>query len=87
MLKKFLTFCINRVIMSPSHTDAIADVLKRYDLKFHYINSNPECPSTELCDFSEKFYFNVLLDDKAAFVEKDWETIKTFLEVQYGTKI
>jgi hypothetical protein len=45
-------------------------------LNFNAINCNPECPSTDLCDFQDKFYFNFLLDDKAGFDgTKDWREI------------
>jgi len=44
---------------------------------FKYLNENPECPSNKTGDFSKKFYFNVLLDDRAGFnPDTDWlETI------------
>jgi len=64
------------ILWTSSHPDAIKGALERFDLAFHYINQNPDCPNTELCDFSHKFYFNVLLDDKAGFNgEEDWFTI------------
>jgi hypothetical protein len=51
-------------------------VVQRFDLNFNGINCNPECPSTDLCDFQDKFYFNFLLDDKAGFDgTKDWREI------------
>ena len=55
------------ILWTSSWTDAVQDILKRYDLKFNYFNENPECPSTDMCDFNKKHYFNVLIDDKAGF--------------------
>jgi len=68
------------ILWTSSHSDSINDILRRHDLKFHYINENPECKSTELCDFSQKFYFNILLDDKSGYVgATDWQEIKSTL--------
>ena len=68
------------ILWTSSYDDSVKDILKRYDLKFHYFNENPECPSTDMCDFGDKFYFNILLDDKAGFSGKtDWFEIKNIL--------
>jgi adenine C2-methylase RlmN of 23S rRNA A2503 and tRNA A37 len=51
-----------------------------HGIKFDYLNENPECGNTDYADFGSKFYFNVLLDDKAGFdPEKDWKTIDLVL--------
>ena len=44
---------------------------------FKYLNENPDCPSNKTGDFSTKFYFNVLIDDRAGFEPEDngWEKI------------
>lgn len=48
-----------------------------HQIRFSYFNENPECSSTSLASFEDKFYFNILLDDKAGFVgETDWLLIK-----------
>lgn len=49
-----------------------------FGIHFKYINENPEYfPKTDYADFSKKFYYNVLLDDKAGFdPHTDWELIK-----------
>jgi len=49
--------------------------LKENDIFFDYVNENPDCPSTELADFSRKFYFNCLLDDKAGWKPEDWKEL------------
>ena len=68
------------ILWSSSHNDAISKVydnLAKEGVHFDYINSNPECPNTHLCDFGKKFYFNILLDDKAGFEGKtDWFLIE-----------
>jgi hypothetical protein len=63
-------------LWSSSHYSSMIDVVDRFNLKFHYFNINPECPSNRLCDFQNKFYFNFLLDDKAGFDgNNDWHEI------------
>jgi hypothetical protein len=45
-------------------------------INFDYINENPECIDTKTGCFDDKFYFNVLLDDKAGFDgHNDWKEI------------
>jgi hypothetical protein len=44
---------------------------------FEYFNGNPHAKDTPRSDFSKKFYFNVLLDDRAGFEpDTDWGLIK-----------
>lgn len=42
-------------------------LLKHQGVKFSYFNENPECRDTETGDFSKKFYYDILLDDRAGF--------------------
>jgi len=52
------------------------------DIIFKYLNENPECASNKTGDFSKKFYFNVLLDDRAAFdPDVDWQDVIRSLNV------
>jgi hypothetical protein len=37
------------------------------EIEFSHLNENPECPSNKMGDFKSKFYFNVLIDDRAGF--------------------
>lgn len=49
---------------------------------FKYLNENPECPSNKTGDFSKKFYYNVLIDDRAGFEpETDWGNILSSLKL------
>jgi hypothetical protein len=73
------------ILWTSSHKEALDKTLPMLEawagIKFHYLNENPEVPSTELCDFKSKFYFNILLDDKAGFNgNQDWITIKKTLK-------
>lgn len=72
------------ILWTSSHvfpTSKVLDGLEKHGVTFKYVNSNPECPNTTLCDFSKKFYFNILLDDKAGFEgDKDWYLIEKELK-------
>lgn len=71
---------ISLILWSSSHitpTAKVLDDLAKHGVYFDYVNSNPECQNTTLCDFSKKFYFNILLDDKAGFEgATDWFLIE-----------
>lgn len=46
------------------------------NIVFKYLNENPECPNNKTGDFSKKFYFNVLIDDRAGFnPDTDWAEV------------
>jgi hypothetical protein len=71
------------ILWTSSYNSSINDILIRLNLKFNYINCNPEVSNNELCDFSNKFYFNILLDDKAGFNGiSDWIDIHNALNLQ-----
>jgi hypothetical protein len=45
-------------------------------IHFKYLNENPECDKGKLGDFSKKFYYNILLDDRAGFNPySDWQDL------------
>jgi hypothetical protein len=48
---------------------------------FKFINENPDCPSTGYGCYDKKFYFNVLIEDKAGFdAEVGWEEVRKEFE-------
>jgi hypothetical protein len=58
------------IIWSGLHTDQQAAVSKLFldnGIKIDYFNENPLERNTVTGNFSDKFYFSVLLDDKAGF--------------------
>ncbi len=71
------------ILWTSSHWDAIAKVRERLaeqDVWFNYVNSNPEVPNDDLCDFEHKPYFDILIDDKGgAEGSTDWHLIKAEL--------
>lgn len=51
-------------------------------INFKYLNENPECSSNKTGDFSKKFYYNLLLDDRAGFdPSTDWENLTDCLNI------
>jgi hypothetical protein len=56
---------------------------------FNYINQNPLEKSTKIADFTAKFYFNILIDDKSGFSPEDgdWLLMGKELERITGDKI
>ena len=75
---------IKLIMWTSSHaepTNAIHEELKSNDIHFDFLNGNPACPTTDLCNFNQKFYFNILLDDKAGFEgATDWFLIEDELK-------
>jgi hypothetical protein len=71
---------ISLIMWTSSHvipTSKVLDGLEKNGIHFAYVNENPECPNTELCDFRKKFYFNIGIDDKFGFEgDKDWFLIE-----------
>jgi hypothetical protein len=45
-------------------------------ITFEFVNKNTDCDKTEYGDFTDKPYYNVLIEDKAGFEpEKDWKEL------------
>lgn len=87
--KEVLRWLTNRkdmclILYTSSHQDAIKDILAwfaEYSIHFDYVNENPECKNTDICDFTDKPYFDILLEDKAGFNgNKGWIDIKNALK-------
>ena len=57
-------------------------MMPRNDIKFDYLNENPEClTESHQGDYSKKFYFNLLLDDRAGFdYTTDWNILVETIE-------
>lgn len=72
---------IRLILYTSSHIDQrfefMQNVYHRYGISFDYHNGNPEIPNTETGDFDDKFYYSLLLDDKAGFdPEVDWKDLR-----------
>lgn len=61
----------------PAPISKILDNLEKEGVVFDFVNENRDCPNDKLCSFDKKFYFNILLDDKAGLEgDKDWFLIE-----------
>ena len=71
---------------SAIYQNEIVKKLNSFGIKIYAVNHNPDfahnCSTQEIyADFSTKFYFDILLDDKAGFdPQNDWEELYRFLE-------
>lgn len=70
------------ILYTSSYPEQIENYLKLFKengINFKYANSNPDAVNTKYgCFFNGKFYFSLMIDDKAAIV--DWSTIKKEFE-------
>lgn len=63
------------ILWSSIHKADEANIRKLFadhDINVHYVNENPEVPNTDTGNFERKFYFSVLVDDKAGFTPDQW---------------
>jgi hypothetical protein len=75
---------VKLILWTSSHRPVIdnaLEFLRKKGIFFDYVNENPDIDNDKLCDFSDKFYFDVLLDDKAGFYPaRDWPIINQILK-------
>ena len=71
------------ILWTSSHQEEITEVLRaaaKEGFFFDYVNGNPAESNSIRANFDKKFYFNILLEDKAGFDgETDWLLIKNEL--------
>lgn len=67
------------ILWSSAHAHeqgAIMNFFSRNGIDVDYFNENPEVANTKTGAFNQKFYFSILLDDKAGFDPiVDWATV------------
>jgi hypothetical protein len=62
--------------------DFMGTMYHQHNVDFSYHNGNPEVQNTDTGDFTEKFYHNVLLDDRAGFDPlNDWRELSENMEM------
>ena len=72
----------------PKEMEIYMNTFKEDKINFKYVNENPEIDSSkgDFGYYKEKFYFNVLFEDKAGFDPKtDWEYIYNYLKNEKAT--
>lgn len=74
---------IRIILWTSSHSKEVVELVregKRRNITFDYCNRNPLEFNTDRACFDLKFYFNILLEDKAGFEpESDWLLVKNEL--------
>ena len=79
------------ILWTSSYPKVISEIVEEMagqDIKFIAVNGNPFERNNELSDFSQKPYFNILIDDKAGFEpDRDWTLVGRELEKITGDKI
>jgi hypothetical protein len=65
----------------PHEIEQYIEYFAKHGIHFDHINKNPEVADGGYGYYNDKFYFNVLMDDKAGFDgETDWAEIKALLK-------
>jgi len=79
------------IIWSSCHTHtklAVSKFFKQNGIYFDFFNQNPDIENTPVGNFSEKFYFSILIDDKAGFDPNiDWKLLYEYLIVLKNERI
>lgn len=81
---------IKVILWTSSHEDEIKRIVNKIEtetgLKIFSVNGNPDFSKDDLCNFYDKFCFDILLDDKAGFnYYNGWEqVIETLIDLGYG---
>lgn len=78
---------VRTILWTSSHKPVIENALAfmhKRGIYFDFVNENPHIINDVLCDFRRKFYFDVLLDDKAGFEPKvHWPQIHQKLKEMF----
>ena len=68
----------------PHEIEQYIELFDQNGIRFNYINKNPEVPDGGYGYYQDKFYINVLMDDKAGFDgETDWLAIKEIISKHF----
>ena len=72
------------ILWSSVYADEESDIIKFFNeagINVLAFNNNPEVKNTASGNFDTKFYFNILIDDKAGFNwQEDWDRISEYLK-------
>jgi hypothetical protein len=75
------------ILFTSAYPDQITKYLKFFednDIHFNYVNENPEIDSSKgnFGYYEDKFYYNILFDDRAGFApEEDWMLLCQALDI------
>lgn len=78
------------ILWSSVYTNEMHNIIEFFNkegINIHGFNKNFHENSNDVSCFEEKFYFSVLLDDKAGFdPDTDWDAITYYLQTQQSAK-
>jgi len=76
---------VQLILFTCSYPDNLVDFLdhcKDIEIFWTYLNGNPDIKNTKTANFAEKFFYDVLIEDKAGFdPENDWSEILKWLKL------
>ncbi|MNC02069.1 hypothetical protein D3C75_494380 [compost metagenome] len=58
--------------ISDADRDKVIELFTTFGIRVDWVNENPAVPSSGTGHFDKKFYFSILVDDKAGFCPSDW---------------
>lgn len=61
--------------ISDEDRDKVVKLFKDNNIRVDYVNENPDVPSSGTGHFDKKFYFSILIDDKAGFSYHEWQIV------------
>jgi len=72
-----------------SYIDEVMTFFKKLGIRFDHVNTNPEIQTKGFCNVDKKFYFDILIDDKAGFeIDSDWSLVKdTLIDLEEWEKV
>ena len=74
---------IKLILWTSSYPHELVHFLNEFkssDIRFSYINKNPEINSKHFGWYEEKFYFDLMFEDKAGFNPEEFKEILDFLK-------
>lgn len=83
---------IMTILWTSTPDSRMSDILNWFEangIRFTFVNENPHAKDTPRSVFGKKFYFSVLLDDRAGFCpsDGDWLLVAKELEMATGEHI
>lgn len=78
-LQQLTSYPETRIILwSSIHDNDSREVIRlfnQHQIRVDWVNENPEVANTTTGCFTEKFYFSILVDDKAGFDPSEWPEV------------
>ncbi|MGL5888658.1 MAG: hypothetical protein ACRC3B_02165 [Bacteroidia bacterium] len=79
------------ILYTCSHEHEVQEYLaffEEHEIRFDFVNENPEVQNTSYGNYDRKPYFNVLFEDKAGFdPENDWDPVLVLLNDAEALKL